>query len=257
MAKRDIIILLIAVVCGIIAFVFSLQMIKGLSKKKANYICVIARDNLPKDAAIETKNLALSAPLNGINPDDVFFRAEDVAGYAPVNPIAKGSIVHRSDVVKLQKEAPKPEPTPRPQQVPLPIPEGMRGITLIGDQVEGFPFGLRVGSYADIFGTVIADTGRPEKKSIVRGVQVIAVEEAQDGTIQSTVIALPPRATDVVMKALGDGKIRLVPAPDRGGKISYTSYGTAEIIRGIQREKAAQVIQGYSKIEDKKPASTN
>jgi hypothetical protein len=266
MQKRDILIMAIAGVCGLLGFFFLINVMRKpaqVVKVMPQYKCVIAQAPIAKGQIIDSKNAAVGGPVEVADAGSVFFQFEDAAGWVALEDIPKGSVVERAKV-KKPAEAPKPEEVTKPKPSYLPIPQGMRGLPLGAEQVEVFPYGLKIGNFVDIFGMVSAEGGKSERRCIVKGAQLVMVEEGSNGTVLSIVIALPPRAVDIVMKAVNEGKLRLVPGPDPGGKMTFTQYGYAEIIRGVTREKAYQTVQGTSQApaqgasqsEGQKPANS-
>ena len=128
--------------------------------------------------------------------------------------------------------------SPTAQNAGLSIPAGMRALTLSEKNIENTPDSLTPGSYVDILGFVPDDQEKPELQTIIRSAQVIAMKNDESGAKLLT-MTLTPQGAEVVSKAMGNGKIRLILRPDRGENSVLSGNGSnlIEVIRGVDKEK--------------------
>ena len=224
------IVLIIAVASGFVGFLLMINVMKGSSHPVLSY--VIAAKTIPKDKVIDASDAVMSKPLKNYNPSDLFLQVSDVVGSAASQEFAKGNLIYRNQVYRNEQKA-------QEGPVSLPIPEGMRAFGFGSTEVESMPGDIQVGSYLDILGLMPNYEGKMESQTVVRGAQVISIVKDKS-YMSSLTVALTPRATEVVTRAIDHGKVRLILRPDKGEKTIYQAIGFTEIIRGVNKEKNLQ-----------------
>ncbi len=240
MPRRDLIVIIIAGVCGIVVFVVIMGLLKKPPQKTVVPMvrCLTATQPILKDQEITEYTAALVKQVESTNIGNYFVSQSDITGYVAAEDIARDALIMRSSVRK--KPAPiQAAPVPKkPASVPMPV--GLRAVGVIPAQVENFPQELSAGDYVDVLGPTKAPDGTTEIKTITKLVLVSGAYPVSDDdtTIRKITLAVKPRAFDEVDAALRQGKIRLMPRPD-GASIAATT-GQIEIIRGIAREKNLQ-----------------
>ena len=232
MLKRDTIIMIAAVVCGILAFVLVANLLNKSAAPKQTF--VVAARNIAMGQIISEEDLTMSAPMQSKVSNDLFTQAQDALGNQVVEPISSGSLVHRSKMNRayIQTSA-DPES--------LPIPPGMRAMTIAAHEIDGIPKRLGVGTYLDILGMALNYEGVKELQTIIRAAPILSLEKTVDSEIRSITIAVSPLGAIVITKAMENGKVHLVVRSD-GGELGVAqgSVGFTEIIRGVEKEKSTK-----------------
>ena len=153
MLKRDTIIMVTAVVCGILAFVLVANFLNKSAAAKQAF--VVAGRNIPAGQIISEEDLTMSAPMQSKVSNDLFTQVQDALGNQAVGPISIGSLVYRSKVNRAYTQT-----GAGPES--LPIPPGMRAMTIAAREIDGMPERLGVGTYLDILGMALNYEGVKE-----------------------------------------------------------------------------------------------
>lgn len=259
MLKRDVTLTLMALGCGVLAFVLVLNFLKASAQQKSHY--VIAVRSLSEGTIINSNDIILSKkPIKNINRRDVFLQLEDVIGGTVIKKVRNGEIIRRFNVKRktliVQRAADEP---PEETAVSLPIPKGMRAFTVSSREINNVPDLLNVGNYVDLLGNVPNYEGLIEMRTILRGAQVLSIHLKDNTDIRSITLSLTPVETEVVMKAIGRGKIRIIVRPDIvGEKVDRAVWESAEIIRGVDKQKKYRFTLSSPKEKSlKEPASNH
>ncbi|OIO37889.1 MAG: Flp pilus assembly protein CpaB [Candidatus Omnitrophica bacterium CG1_02_46_14] len=237
MIKRDVLILIIAVASGVFAFVLILSSMRGSSGGNLEF--VTASQTIAKGQTIQMNNLTLSKPRAQKNANSLFLQLQDVAGTVALDAIPQGALISRSQIIMPARSAISPG---EPESV-LPLPQRKRALTLSPNEVENIPGALRAGSRVDIMGMTANYEGSKEMQTIVRGVQIIALERSGRSEIRSITAAMSPLAAVMVARATANGKLNLALRPESEGEIpeELAMIGYTEIIRGIEKEKNTNI----------------
>ena len=233
MPKRDVIVVGVAVLIGAIAFVLLTQYVNKNRVAKQRF--VIAAQDIPADHLLTEADLTLSAPQEAPNAQDLFLQAQDAIGSTTLKPIAKDTEVLRSDVEKAVTATENEVVTPSGS---LAVPAGMRSFTLSSEEVDNIPDILKPGSYLDIMGNVTNYEGTMELQTVIRGSQVLTVDKDEEGKINAFTVSLTRAGTEIISKAISQGRLRLILRSDNTGGFSQIGeFDYVEIIRGITKEK--------------------
>ena len=244
MIKRDFVVLVIAVMCGVAAFMFILNFLKEAAQPKREF--VVAAQAIPKDQTIGKRDVRFSKPMKNITPEDLFLQIDDVIGSRALEDIPQGKLIHRS---KVERQVAAP---PAPSKGTLPIPKGMKALTISASGAERLPDLLDIGSYVDALGRLANYEGKMEMKTILRGAQVLSLERSKDLGIKSITIALSPNEAEAMLDAMSQGKILIVASSEQGEKPAYqVSWGTIEIIRGVSKQPKVAFGKGAESSEGK------
>ncbi len=251
MRRQDLVILVIAIVSALLAFVLIANYLKKAASPKLQVI--VAAQLINRGHIIVPQDLALSKPMENLNANDFFLQAADLLGMEALSAMTPGEPIYRSKVKYTQRnEAAKADPT-------FPIGEGLRALTLRAEEVDNLPDYFKSGSYVDILGNITNNDNQVELQTIIRGAQVISVSRMmellakdknlrlEDLPIRSFTLALDPMGIEVVTKAMQKGKIRVIVRPDNQQnevlKVEGVQY--TEIIRGIEKEKVMRNENRY------------
>ena len=232
MPKRDVLIIIIAIVSGAFAFLLILGVMNGSSNSKMQF--VVASQAIAKGQVIQINDLVLSRPMVQKNASSLFLKTQDVVGNTALEAIPKDALIDRSQVTPVRQEAPVVE-----QELSLPLLEGKRALTLTSKEVENVPDVLKAGNRVDIMGVAANYEGSREMQTIVSGVLVLSVEKKDGSEIKSFTVAMSPQAAVAVAKIMTNSKLTLAFRPDTGSEIveELTMVGYTQIIRGVDKEK--------------------
>jgi Flp pilus assembly protein CpaB len=233
MGRKEFTALIVAVVCGFLAFVIYVK--KPTSSKviiSEGARCVVAAGFLEKDAVLTAKDLAFSAPLKpSTNADDFFLQKEDAIGKKLKEAVDKDAPILRS-----QAEVPVAEAQKVPDES-LPIPPGMQAVTLDLNEIVGVTNRVASGQYADIMGDVTDMQGKTVLTTLAYSVPIIAVQKSQDQIIQKITLAFLPEEAETVFAAMAKGKIRMSLLSGKGQKPSAEQHqGSMKIIKGVEHK---------------------
>ncbi len=247
LVRRDIIILAIAIICGLLAFVIVANILKKSAQIKHQFVA--AAKPLAKGQLIESTDLVISKPIESANPTNFFLQLQDVAGNEVIGDIVQGELVQRTKVRKPQPVVPAPSPTPV-KNISLPVPPGKRAFAMAAVEIENLPEDLKVGNFVDILGSVATFEGSREMRTVIRGAQVISIDRKDNSEIKSVTTALTPTGAEMVAKTMTQGKLRFIVAPDDSqAGVMALEQGAIEIIRGVDKEQSS----GRSKPQEATP----
>ena len=238
--RRDIVILIVAILCGAVAFVIVSNILRKSAQLKQRY--VMTAQALSTGQIISGQDIALSNPVENADSADLFLQPQDVVGNEVLEEISRGQLVRRSLVRKPVPAVAKAEP----RQITLPVPPGKRALTVAANEIEDVPQALSVGNFVDILGNAKMPDGRVVMKTVVRGAQVISVDHSTGPGIKSATVALSPTGTEMVAVTLTQGKLRFVVVPDGSNAGVVQDQSTIEIIRGVEKEVSNRGTQAGS-----------
>jgi Flp pilus assembly protein CpaB len=235
--KRDTLVLVVAVLCGLAAFSLILNFLKQASQPKAQY--VITRAEIAAGSILKPEDLTLSEPLANIPVSQHYTQMYEVIGMEALQDLPQNHLVGRADLKKPEiKVVAAPSVVPEVKDIVLPVPEGLRALTLDMQEMENIPNNLKGGDYIDILGTIIFGNNQKEVKTILRGVLVLSAQKSQDQKqIMSFSVALHPTQVETILNASKFGKMRLVITQKPTDNTIWSGMGSIEVIRGIQRER--------------------
>ncbi len=229
MIRRDLVILAIAVVCGILAFVLIANI---LSKAKPRMRLVIAAETLAPGEEVTESSVTLSEAMEQKDYKEYFLQPEDVIGSEVLEDIQQGQLIRRAAV---RRSIAADSTTPVSQSTPLPVPANKKALDISADEIQTLPERLLIGSYVDVLGNFPIDEGASEYQTVARGAQVLFIEKDKDGEASSVTLALSPVGVDQVTKALAKGKVRLVGS--NASDVEAADAGFIEIIRGVEKQR--------------------
>ncbi len=236
--KRDTLVLLVALVCGALAFSLIFNFLKQASKPKNQF--VMAKEALTKGVILTADNLTLSQPLQNISSANYYTQIYEVLNMELQEDVPTGKLISRDIVKPVEK---KPEIVASPVDntpVSLPVPPGMRALTLELQEVESIPIILKAGNYVDVLGYIPTgiNNAQREIRTLLHGAQVLSTGKNEKQEIQSVTLAISPTYVEMLLNASKLGKVRLIVTNQPGGDASaWSTVGSIEIIRGIQRER--------------------
>ncbi len=237
--KRETMILFVAIISGIAAFGLIFNFLKEASKPATSFVLTSAE--IKKGQILQEKDLTMSPLIKNLPPKTYYDEIDDVVGKEAISDIPQGKLVPRSKV-KTVEAAPPPPPLPVPEPTAIEIPNAMRALTLTSEELENIPPFLKPGDYVDILANVVFDGARKEKeqqiRTIMNSILVVAVGKSEKGSVESVTIALMPAQVESLLTVSKLGRMRLVISSKPSGQSTWSSTGTIEVIRGIQREKA-------------------
>ncbi len=232
--KRDTLILVVALVCGVAAFGLIFNFLKQAAAPKNQF--VTARQALQKGKILDAEDLTISPPLKNIPAQSYFTQLVDVIGMELQSNLAKGKLIARTQVKKVK--APPPVLQTEGGVEAMPVPANMRALTLNANEIENVPKLLSPGSYVDILGTVIFGNNQREIRTILRGMQVVWVQMNEKKQFESITLAIPPPQVETLVNAMKYGKLRLVGSSEAEDNSSvWSTVASIEIIRGTQKER--------------------
>lgn len=235
--KRDSVVLIVALVCGLAAFSLIFNFLKQVSQPKGQY--VITKAEIPKGKILVLEDLTLSEEMANVPAQQHFTQMYEVIGMEALQDLPPQHLVQRGELKKpeIKIEEKKVEPVV-PVDLVLPVPAGMRALTLGMQELESIPPGLKSGDYADILGNVIVAANQNEVRTIVRGILVLAVPKTPDTKqVLGLSVALFPAQVESVLNAARYGRMRLVITQKPADNTAWPDMGSIEVIRGVQREK--------------------
>lgn len=236
MLKKEIVAILVAAFCGLIAALMILNFLRSASQPKKEF--VIAAVDLPIEHVITKNDIRYSSPEAvdaSFNIENYFLLIPDAVGTKVVTPIRKGDLIKRKDVdfeFKVGQEEKKLKK--------VEVPKGMRALTLQAKDIRNMPAGVLVGDYIDILGMVSSsETGESLLKTIAFGTQIAGIELAEGSDqIKSVTVVLSQRDAEIVFKAIAISPLQVVITSGPEDKSIYgDSAGRIEIIRGITRSR--------------------
>jgi Flp pilus assembly protein CpaB len=240
MPKRDLLIMVVAGISGIVIFMIMLGYLKNSRQSTVVQSiplvrCVAAAETILKDQTIKETSVVLSKPAQNQNVSDYFVNVSDLIDYIAKEDIPKDSLIKRNSVAKPAPDIPKTPPKPQS----LPVPAGLRSMTVKSDAIVNLPADLNLGAYVDFIGKALNADGQLETKTIASAVQIIGLNKMEGADIpESITVAARPRNVVELTKALGKGKLSLVNRPESATNLGNLGY--IEIIRGISKEKSFQ-----------------
>jgi Flp pilus assembly protein CpaB len=227
--------LIISLLIGFFGFIMALNIIKSNSKPSFQY--VVAKQNIGAHQVIDESQLTLSQPLKNQNFNELFTSPVDVAGQMTTEKITAGNLVYRTQVEKYVPPTVESAEPEKPTK--LEVPAGKRAFGVPAASVDGFPEGLTIGDYVDIFGIMPGPSGKNELQSLIQSAQVLSIQAKESGEILKITLALSPEAVDLLTRASANGKMRLVPGIEQEEVITYNAGEYTEIIRGVSHSKNA------------------
>ena len=235
--KRDTLVLVVAALCGLVAFSLIFNFLKQATQPKGQY--VIAKQALAAKKVISVEDLAMSPPLENIPAANYFTQMVEVIGMEMGNDLPAGQLIARAQVKKAEAKPESPEKIEKPKEIVLPVPAGMRALTLGTQELESIPQTLKGGDYVDILGYAVVGTNQREIRTLLRGTLVLSVQKEEGRPLEELTIALHPIQVETFLNASKFGKMRLVITTKPSRDSDWTNTGSIEVIRGIQRERKA------------------
>lgn len=249
--KRDTLVLIIALACGIAAFSLIFNFLKQASLPQSQF--VVAKGGLPKGKVLTAEDLTVSAPVKNVPREKYFTQINDLIGMRLENDIPQGGMIERGLVKKVQAVIAKIAPKRVNTEQNLPVPPSMRALTLNLQDLENVPGVLTAGDYVDILGNVVLSNSQREIRTILYAVSVIGIqrmppppvasasandsEEKARGAVEGVTLALLPAQVETVLNASKLGKMRLVINSREGNQSAWSNVGSIEIIRGVLKER--------------------
>jgi len=194
--KKDRMILIVAGIAGIVAFMGFYGMMKGA--KDPDRKVVLAKEDLASGTVLTEEHLEISKPFKGVDPAIFHLSIEDVLGLTLDRDIPKGAALRRAYTQKIAG----------PVEKKLPIPDGMLALTLSLHEIKKIPEFIAEESYVDVLGYKTANT--QEQSIIVRSAQVLALTKDEQGEMIAVTLALTPSEAEVVTSSTRRGSVRLV-----------------------------------------------
>lgn len=239
--KRDTLILVIALASGLAAFSLILNFLKQAAQPEGQYVMAI--QDLTKGKVLAAADLGISPPLKNIPAESFFTQMHDALGMEIQEDIPKGRLIAR-ELLKEPPPPPPPSPSPdsksakkkKPREIVLPVPPSMRALTLSAQELENIPQGLTGGNYVDILGSIALDDRQKEVRTVLSGIQILAVER-NENKIETVTIALLPNQVETLLNVSRMAKMRLVIGQEPPVNGKRAGVGTIEIIRGIVKEQ--------------------
>ncbi len=231
--------MVVAGVCGLLAFALVFNQLKDA--KKSKYEVVVAKDLISEGTILALEHLALSPPLSGVDPSSFFLVIDDAIGLSVNQEIPKGKAIRREytqvdgTLYRVDK---------------IPIPTGMRAMTLSTKEIDQIPQYIRTGNYVDVLGypNNLAET----QTTIVHSAQVLSLlkDETNDTVVKSITVAFSPSEAEAASSAIRRGQLRVVLRSEKGDKPHFrTMRDNMEIIRGAEVPRI-QLFQPVPAITD-------
>lgn len=249
--KRDTLVLIIAVACGLAAFGLIFNFLKQASIPPAQI--VVAKAGVPKGKVLTAEDLTISAPIKNVAREKYFTQINDLIGMRAENDIPAGGMIDRGIVKKFQAAIAQIVPQAKVEQ-DLPVPPSMRALTLGAQDLDNIPNALSPGDYVDILGNVVLNNNEREVRTILYAVSVIGIQRLPGqpvpanvpqgtlvsgarGPVERVTIALLPAQVETVLNASRLGKMRVVINSREGNQSAWANVGSIEIIRGVTKER--------------------
>lgn len=234
MLRKEVVAILVAAFCGLIAALMILNFLKTAAQPKKEF--VVAAQNFPVGHVLTKENLSYSSPRvidESVKVEDYFLLIPDVIGTKTVSPLKKGNLIKRTDVdfnFKAEEEIKKDKK--------MNIPKGMRALSIQGKDIRSMPAVIEIGDYVDIIGMVTSqDTGESLLKTISAGTEVADIERDAD-RIRSLTVVINQRDAELIFRAITSSPLQIVITSGPEDKSAYgESLGRIEIIRGVTRSR--------------------
>lgn len=244
--KRDTMVLVVALACGVAAFGLIFNFLKQANAPQTQF--VIAKENLPKGKILAAEDLTVSPPMKNIPREKYFTQINELIGMRLEKDTFKNDMIERSLVQRIQIAAAKLLPQAAPEKS-LPVPPGQRALTLGLQDIENVPNTMTPGDYVDILGNVVLSNSQREIRTILYAVAVIGIQrtpavivspdgqQREKSPVESVTLALLPAQVETVLNASKLGKMRLVVNSREGNQSAWSNVGSIEIIRGVLKER--------------------
>ena len=231
--RKEVVAVIIALVCGALAFVIYLKRTTPVSSdavapEGVRYI--VAAGPLVEGAVLSAGDLTFSLLIKpSTNLNNFFLQKEDVIGKQLKGAVEKNAPILRSQVAMLTPETEGDRS--------LPIPQGMQAVAFKSTEIDGLTEGMGPGQYVDVMGSLMDAQGKTVPTTLAYSVPVIAVQKKGEEPPQGVTLALLPGEAEKVFNAMTRGKVRINLLSGKGEKPSYEpNAGSIEIIKGIDHQ---------------------
>ena len=236
MVKKNFMVLMIALMCGLAAFVLIFNYLKQVSNPAKSF--VVSQKKIEAGKKIEKKDIGYSAPLKNISPKEYFLQADDVINLIATEEIPANKLLKRS-WVKREEIAPENEGAEDPKK--MEIPQGKTGVLMYAKDMNNLPPNLQVGSRIDLLANRKPVSGGAIKTTkSAQAATIIEITKNDKGVPESFLLAVTPQESEKIFSAMasGGGKFRVALSSGVASlEAIVPDLSSVEIIRGLKVEK--------------------